>query len=248
MDGRRDDSAQHDPSRDGSAPDAPAAPLAPSAPRGRHGVSAQAAATSWLREPGISLVLGSLALAVVAALAIAVGWVALLLLVGFVQVLFSRAWTDYLELPGAVASAFGIVVVAAAADTGVVVSRLVDDSDVRSNELLQVAPALGVVFLVAVVVQLLRRDGRAGVLGGLVATTTGGVLVIGMALWLPLEASPAGARWVAVGFAAVAVIGVVVGGTGWMRQSRVPAAAVLLPLLLALLAGPFYVLGRVVAG
>jgi hypothetical protein len=201
-----------------------------------------------MNEPGLSLVFGSLALAVVGALALAVGWVAVLVLVGFLQVLVSRSWTDFLELPGATAAALGIVAVAVVADVGVVVSRLVSDSEVRANELLQVAPALGVTFLVAVVVQLLRRDGRPGTLAGLVAVTTGGALVVGMTLWLPLQASPAGAAWVSAGLATVAVVGVVVGGVGWIRQTRVPGPALLLPLLLALLAGPFYVVGRIVAG
>jgi hypothetical protein len=185
---------------------------------------------------------------VVAALTLAAGWAAVLVLVAFLQVLASRAWTDYLDVPGAVPAALGVVAIAVIADAGVVVAHLVDDSDVRATQLLTLAPALGVTFLMAVVVQLLRRDGRAGTLAGLVAVVTGGLLVVGLAAWLPLLASPAGAGWVATAYAVVGVLGVVVGARGWIGQSTTPPAALLLPLLLALLSGPFYVVGRVVAG
>lgn len=240
MDDAREDSEQ----REGSLTPGSPAP----ATRSRRAVPAGPASTGWLREPGLVLVAGSVALAVGGSIALAVGWGALLFVVALVQVLFARAWADYLEMPGAVAAAAGIVVVAAIADIGIVVSRLVDDAEDRASELLPLAPALGVVFLVAVLVQLLRRDGRTGPLAGLVGTVTGGVLVVGLAVWLPVEASAAGAPWVAAGFTTVALVGVVVGGAAWVRQSRVPGPALLLPVLLALAAGPVYVVARVVAG
>lgn len=245
MDASRDDSAARHPSATGE--NAVAAAPVSGAPRSRRARPATAT-TGWLREPGLVLVAGSFALGVGGVLALVLGWGALLFVVALLQVLSARAWADYLELPGAVPAAIGVLAVAAVADLGVLVSRLVGDAEDRSAELVPLAPALGVTFLVAVVVQLLRRDGREGTLAGLVAVVTGGALVIGLALWLPLEASSAGPEWVAIGFVTSAVIGVVVGGAAWVRQARVPGPALVLPVLLALLAGAFYVVGRIVAG
>jgi len=199
-------------------------------------------------EPGLALFVGALVLMAVAVLALALGWGLVLLLVAFLQVVVARTWSRYLEVPGGVAVALGVLVVAAAADVGVVVAHLVDGSDSLAGELLPLAPAFGVVFLVAVLVQLLRRDGRPGVLAGLVAGTTGGLLVVGLAMWLPLLGSAAGASAVAAGFGVVALVGVVLGANAWVRQAAAPSGALLLPVLLALLAGPAYVVGRIVAG
>ena len=215
---------------------------------GRHGARRSPLERARVGDPGLALLAGSVAFAVAFGVALVLGWPALLVVVAFCQVVLARSWVDFLEVPGATAATLGALVVAAVADVGVVVARLTLDAGEDADALLQLAPALGVTFLVAVLAQLTRRDGRSGALAGLVATTTGGVLVVGLAVLLPLEASAAGVGWVAFGVGVCAVVGAGLGAGAWFRRIGVPPPSLLLPLMAAVLAGPLYVLARIVAG
>jgi hypothetical protein len=200
-------------------------------------------------QAGLVLAFASVALLVGVGLALWIGWVALLVVLALMQVFLARAWIDYLEVPGALQVSLGVLAVAVAADAGVVVARLAVGTGDAADGLVQVAPALGVVFLVAVFAQLARRDEpRDGALAGLVAAGTGGLLVVGDIVWLPLQASAAGGRTVALGVAGCAAVGLVVGLAGWVRRTSVPGPAMLLPVLLGLVAGPCYVVARIFAG
>ena len=101
-----------------SAPGSAPGPVSAPRPRTRR------ARPSASAEPGLALFGGSLLVLLAVAVTVLIGWAALLVVVALGQVLVARGWADYLEVPGARAVALGVLVVALAADIGVVVARV----------------------------------------------------------------------------------------------------------------------------
>jgi hypothetical protein len=228
----------------------PAAVVLPERRRGR-----RRGRRTGLADPGLVLAVAGVAVIVVTLVALWIGWTALMLAVALLQVVVARAWIDWLEVPAAALCSLAVLGVAVVTDVGVVVARTtVDPVFERADGLDQLAPGLGAVFLLAVLAQLLRRDEpdatgpRSGALAGIVAVCTGGAIVVGLSLWLPLLASRSGEAPVLGGAVVCGAVAVAVGVRAWVRPVDLPPPAVVVPVLLAAASGPFYVISRITAG
>lgn len=154
------------------------------------------------------------AVGIVALLALAGGPVVLAATLFVAQLALLLSWYGLLGVPGA---AGGIVVTALAVAT---IDALLAGRDTEPA-LAPVAWVLGPLVVVAIVVQLVRRDGRTDVVASLMSTLSAAVLASGGALLVPAAGDLHGAARVAAGLAGALLAGAV----GALPQVRARATA-----------------------
>lgn len=141
--------------------------------------SQQAAVARERAAPGLLPALLALVVGGALAGAAAVGLTALAVAVGAVQLLIVAAWFSHVGVPGGTGGRAVAAVAVVTVDTVLVARDTVP-------ALAPLAWVLGPAVVVAIVAQLLRRDGRAEVVASLTATIAGAVLALCGSALLPV--------------------------------------------------------------
>lgn len=170
------------------------------------------------------------------AIAALTGTMALLLLVMVVQAGFLAGWARFADVQ--VQKPGSALALATAASADLLVARG-GDGVARPPVLGPLAGILGVAFLLAVLAQLLRRDGRRRLTASLTATVTATVLALSGALWLAPAHVPSGRHIVAASAAGLAcgVLAALLPGPRWARGGLGGLLGTLAGALTAALAG-----------